>query len=60
MTGSQTLDETTLFVSDGGEVLNLSTFKMLMEEGDGGNDNYDDGDNGEDEYNTVAPYYEED
>ena len=60
VTGSQTLDETTLFVSDGGEVLNLSTFKMLMEEGDGGNDNYDDGDNGEDEYNTVAPYYEED
>ena len=59
VTGSQTFDETTLFVSDGGEVLNLSTFKMLLDEQENGNNNNNDGGNGGDEYNTVAPYVED-
>lgn len=54
VTGSQTFDEATLFVGDNGEVLNLSTFKMLLDEQEnGGNQG---GGNGGDEYNTVAPY----
>ena len=54
VTGSHTFDEATLFVGDNGEVLNLSTFKMLLDEQEnGGNQG---GGNGGDEYNTVAPY----
>ena len=54
VTGSQSFDEATLFVGDNGEVLNLSTFKMLLDEQEnGGNQG---GGNGGDEYNTVAPY----
>ena len=54
VTGSQTFDEATLFVGDNGEVLNLSTFKMLLDaQENGGNQG---GGNGGDEYNTVAPY----
>lgn len=54
VTGSQSFDEATLFVGDNGEVLNLSTFKMLLDaQENGGNQG---GGNGGDEYNTVAPY----
>ena len=54
VTGSQTFDEATLFVGDNGEVLNLSTFKMLLDaQENGGNQG---GGNGGDEYNNVAPY----
>ena len=56
VTGSQTFDEATLFVGDNGEVLNLSTFKMLLDEQENGGNNHNDGGNGGDEYNTVAPY----
>ena len=55
VTGSQTFDEATLFVGDNGEVLNLSTFKMLLDEQENGG-NQSGGGNGGDEYNTVAPY----
>ena len=56
VTGSHTFDEATLFVGDNGEVLNLSTFKMLLDEQENGGNNHNDGGNGGDEYNTVAPY----
>ena len=55
VTGSQSFDEATLFVGDNGEVLNLSTFKMLLDEQENGG-NQSGGGNGGDEYNTVAPY----
>ena len=55
VTGSHTFDEATLFVGDNGEVLNLSTFKMLLDEQENGG-NQSGGGNGGDEYNTVAPY----